>query len=150
MRLIDADKPLSRLRLVAAVLTGRLGKSRVYEQRLVGTLPVRTRQGALRIARDGEVGEGPGEELPGFVAMLPQHGEVIRRGARDRGKRLGLGPAGGGDDASAGDERELPATACGVEDGKGLAAEDVGMAGEFEQGDSAVEVRRRRLVRRCG
>jgi undecaprenyl-diphosphatase len=60
VRLIDADKPLSRLRLVAAVLTGRLGESRVYEQRLVGSLPVRTRQGALRIARDGEVGEGPG------------------------------------------------------------------------------------------
>jgi undecaprenyl-diphosphatase len=60
VRLIDADSPWSRLRLVAAVLTGRLGKSRVYEQRLVGTLPVRTRQGALRIARDGEVGEGPG------------------------------------------------------------------------------------------
>ena len=60
VRLIDAEKPFSRLRLVAAVLTGRLGKSRVYEQRLVGTLPVRTRQGGLRIARDGEVGEGPG------------------------------------------------------------------------------------------
>jgi undecaprenyl-diphosphatase len=60
VRLIDADSPWSRLRLVTAVLTGRLGKSRVYEQRLVGTLPVRTRQGALRIARDGEVGEGPG------------------------------------------------------------------------------------------
>ena len=60
VRLIDADQPLSRLRLVAAVLTGRLGKSRVYEQRLVGTLPVRSRQGGLRIARDGEVSEGPG------------------------------------------------------------------------------------------
>src|SRR3954468_509495 len=55
VRIIDADKPLSRLRLVAAVLTGRLGESRVYEQRLVGSLPVRTRQGGLRIARDGEV-----------------------------------------------------------------------------------------------
>jgi undecaprenyl-diphosphatase len=60
VRLIDADRPLSRLRLVAAVLTGRLGKSHVYEQRLVGSLPVRTRQGGLRIARDGEIGEGPG------------------------------------------------------------------------------------------
>jgi undecaprenyl-diphosphatase len=60
VRLIDADQPLSRLRLVAAVLTGRLGRSRVYEQRLVGTLPVRSRQGGLRIARDGEVTDGPG------------------------------------------------------------------------------------------
>jgi diacylglycerol kinase family enzyme/membrane-associated phospholipid phosphatase len=60
VRLIDADHPFSRLRLVAAVLTGRLGRSRVYEQRLVGSLPVRSRQGGLRIARDGEVSEGPG------------------------------------------------------------------------------------------
>ena len=60
VRLIDADRPLSRLKLVTAVLTGRLGRSTVYEQRLVGSLPVRSRQGGLRIARDGEVGEGPG------------------------------------------------------------------------------------------
>jgi undecaprenyl-diphosphatase len=60
VRLIDADRKLSRIRLVAAVLSGRLGKSSVYEQRLVGSLPVRSRQGGLRIARDGEVSEGPG------------------------------------------------------------------------------------------
>jgi undecaprenyl-diphosphatase len=60
VRLIDAERPLSRLRLVAAVLTGRLGRSTVYEQRLVGRLPVRSRQGGLRIARDGEVSDGPG------------------------------------------------------------------------------------------
>ena len=60
VRLIDADHRLSRLRLVLAVLTGRLGQSRVYEQRLVGSLPVRSRQGGLHIARDGEVSEGPG------------------------------------------------------------------------------------------
>ncbi|GAC1608715.1 MAG: bifunctional phosphatase PAP2/diacylglycerol kinase family protein [Mycobacteriales bacterium] len=60
VRLIDADHHFSRLRLVLAVLTGRLGESRVYEQRLVGSLPVRSRQGGLHMARDGEVGEGPG------------------------------------------------------------------------------------------
>ncbi len=60
VRLIDAEHSLSRLRLVLAVLTGRLGKSRVYEQRTVGTLPVRSRQGGLRLARDGEVSDGPG------------------------------------------------------------------------------------------
>jgi undecaprenyl-diphosphatase len=60
VRLIDAEHTLSRMRLVAAVLSGRLGRSRVYEQRLVGSLPVRSRQGGLRIARDGEVTEGPG------------------------------------------------------------------------------------------
>jgi len=60
VRLIDAEHPGSRLRLVLAVLTGRLGKSRVYEQRLVGSLPIRSRQGGLHLARDGEIGEGPG------------------------------------------------------------------------------------------
>ena len=60
VRLIDADHRLSRLRLIAAVLSGRLGKSSVYEQRLVGSLPIRSRQGGLRLARDGEVGDGPG------------------------------------------------------------------------------------------
>lgn len=60
VRLIDAEQPGSRLRLVLAVLTGRLGRSRVYEQRLVGSLPVRSRQAALPLARDGEIDEGPG------------------------------------------------------------------------------------------
>ena len=46
-----------------AVLTGRLGRSRVHEQRIVAKLPVRSRQGALRLARDGEAAEGPGHLL---------------------------------------------------------------------------------------
>ena len=46
-----------------AVLTGRLGRSRVHEQRIVAKLPVRSRQGGLRIARDGEVSDGPGHLL---------------------------------------------------------------------------------------
>ncbi len=60
VRLIDAESPGSRTRLVLAVLTGRLGRSKVYEQRLVGSIPVRSRQGALPLARDGETNEGPG------------------------------------------------------------------------------------------
>lgn len=63
VRVIDAEKRFARVRLVAAVLTGRLGKSRVYEQRIVAKLPVRSRQGALRVARDGESHEGPGHLL---------------------------------------------------------------------------------------
>jgi diacylglycerol kinase family enzyme/membrane-associated phospholipid phosphatase len=63
VRLVDADKPWARSRLVAAVLTGRLGRSRVYEQRIVAKLPVRSRQGGLRVARDGESHEGPGHLL---------------------------------------------------------------------------------------
>ena len=60
VRLVDATRPISRTRLVLAVLTGRLGRSRVHEQRIVAKLPLRSRQGGLRVARDGEVSEGPG------------------------------------------------------------------------------------------
>jgi diacylglycerol kinase family enzyme/membrane-associated phospholipid phosphatase len=63
VRLLNATSPFSRTRLTLAVLTGRLGRSRLYEERIVGRLPVRSRQGALRIARDGEVSEGPGHLL---------------------------------------------------------------------------------------
>lgn len=63
VRLVDAAKPLTRVRLVLAVLTGRLGRSRVYEQRIVAKLAVRSRQGGLRLARDGEVSDGPGHLL---------------------------------------------------------------------------------------
>lgn len=59
VRLIDADAPFARTRLTLAVLTGRLGRSRVYEERVVGRLPVTSSGGPLRLARDGEVQEGP-------------------------------------------------------------------------------------------
>lgn len=60
VRLIDADRRYARTRLALALLTGRLGRSRVYEERVVGRLPVTSRQGGLRLARDGEVQDGPG------------------------------------------------------------------------------------------
>ncbi len=63
VRLMDATSPFSRTRLTLAVLSGRLGRSALYEERVVGRLPVRSRQGGLRIARDGEVSDGPGELL---------------------------------------------------------------------------------------
>ena len=63
VRLIDADKPMARTRLVAAVLTGRLGRSRVYEERVVAKLAVSSSQGGLRLARDGEVEDGPARLL---------------------------------------------------------------------------------------
>ena len=63
VRLIDADRRFARTRLLLAFLTGRMGRSRVYEERIVGRLPVRSRQGALRIARDGEATDGPGHLL---------------------------------------------------------------------------------------
>jgi diacylglycerol kinase family enzyme len=59
VRLVDATRPWSRTRMALALLAGRLGRSRVYEERVVGRLSVTSRQGGLRIARDGEVSDGP-------------------------------------------------------------------------------------------
>ena len=58
VRVVDADARLARTRLVAALLTGRLGQSLVYEDRIVGRLPVSAGR-PLRIARDGESHDGP-------------------------------------------------------------------------------------------
>ncbi len=59
LRIIDASAPLARLRLVGAVLTGRLGRSRVYEQRTVERVLISSRApGPLPFACDGEVTEG--------------------------------------------------------------------------------------------
>ena len=61
VRIVDAQRPYARLRLLLAVLTGTLGRCRVYEQRTAATVRVRSQQGPLRLARDGEVFEGPAE-----------------------------------------------------------------------------------------
>ncbi|KQM03797.1 sphingosine/diacylglycerol kinase-like enzyme [Frankia sp. CpI1-P] len=59
LRIVDASAPLARLRLVGAVLTGRLGRSRVYEQRTVERVLISSHQpGPLPFACDGEVTEG--------------------------------------------------------------------------------------------
>jgi undecaprenyl-diphosphatase len=58
VRLIDGAAPFARTRLVFAVLTGRLGRSRVYEQRVAERVAVSAAgEGALPFARDGEVRE---------------------------------------------------------------------------------------------
>ena len=54
VRIVDASQPWSRLRLLVAVLSGRLARSRVYEQRYVPELRLRSTGGPLRLARDGE------------------------------------------------------------------------------------------------
>jgi diacylglycerol kinase family enzyme len=60
IRIVDA-RPFARSRLIASVLTGRLGRSRIYEQRVAEQLKVRSLQGPLRLARDGETFDGPDE-----------------------------------------------------------------------------------------
>jgi undecaprenyl-diphosphatase len=59
VRLVDAGSPFARTRLVAAVLSGRLGRCRVYEERLVESLSLRLPEGQRRLARDGEVHDAP-------------------------------------------------------------------------------------------
>jgi undecaprenyl-diphosphatase len=58
IRLVGAERPYARLRLLAAVLTGRLGRSRVHEAFTTRRLEVRSLDGPLRLARDGETFEG--------------------------------------------------------------------------------------------
>lgn len=57
VRIVDADKPLAATRLVLAILTGTVARSRVYEQRFARRVEVRS-DAPLRLARDGETFDG--------------------------------------------------------------------------------------------
>lgn len=61
VRLVDASMPRGRVRLIAAVLTGRLGRCRMYEESQVTQLRVRRLDGDRRLARDGETFDGSAE-----------------------------------------------------------------------------------------
>jgi undecaprenyl-diphosphatase len=58
VRLVDADHPWARTRLLLAVLTGRLGRSVLYEEFRTDRLEIRSLDGPLRLARDGETFDG--------------------------------------------------------------------------------------------
>jgi undecaprenyl-diphosphatase len=57
VRLVDATSPLSRARLVGAVLAGRLARSRGYEEVTARSVRISAPDGPLRYAKDGEVGD---------------------------------------------------------------------------------------------
>ena len=61
VRIVDADRPWGRTRLVAAVLTGRLGRCRVYEERVVHRMQIRYLDDEPMLARDGETQPAPRE-----------------------------------------------------------------------------------------
>ncbi|CAN5835466.1 bifunctional phosphatase PAP2/diacylglycerol kinase family protein [soil metagenome] len=61
VRLLDASMPAARLRLVAAVLTGRLGRCQAYEEHQVSEVRVRRLDDDRRLARDGETFDGSAE-----------------------------------------------------------------------------------------
>jgi undecaprenyl-diphosphatase len=61
IRIVDGSHPWSRARLLASVLTGRLAACGAYEQRYTREVHVKSLEGELRLARDGETFDGPEE-----------------------------------------------------------------------------------------
>jgi undecaprenyl-diphosphatase len=71
IRVVDAGHPWARSRLVAAVLTGRLGRCRVYSEHAADTTRLRfVDDPSPRLARDGEWSDAP-QELTLTVAERP-------------------------------------------------------------------------------
>jgi len=61
IRIVDGTQPWSRARLLASVLTGRLARCGAYEQRFTREMRVKSLEGPIRLARDGETFDGPEE-----------------------------------------------------------------------------------------
>jgi len=61
VRIVDAKRRWARTRLVVAVLTGRLGRCRVYEERTVERMRIRFLDPDPALARDGETQPAPKE-----------------------------------------------------------------------------------------
>ncbi len=58
VRIAHGGHPFSRTRLLLSVMSGRLARCRLYEQRYVRRVEVRRIGGSLRLARDGETFDG--------------------------------------------------------------------------------------------
>lgn len=58
VRYVDASAARSRSRVILALLTGQLGRTRAYRREVVDRLTIESREGALRLARDGETFDG--------------------------------------------------------------------------------------------
>ena len=58
VRLVDGSRRWARLRLLLAVVTGNLGRSRLYEEFTTDQLRIQSLDGPLRLARDGETFDG--------------------------------------------------------------------------------------------
>jgi undecaprenyl-diphosphatase len=58
VRLVSAEVSWARTRVAGALLLGRLSSSPVFERWLATELDVRSAQGPLQLARDGEIWEG--------------------------------------------------------------------------------------------
>jgi diacylglycerol kinase family enzyme/membrane-associated phospholipid phosphatase len=74
VRTVGAELPWARTRLAVALLTGRLARSPVYDRRTATEVHVRSLQGPLQLAKDGETWVGPAEVVvrtrPDAVRLL--------------------------------------------------------------------------------
>jgi diacylglycerol kinase family enzyme/membrane-associated phospholipid phosphatase len=61
VRLIDADVRFARTRIVLSLLTGRVGRSAAYERWFAEQVEIRSLDGPLQLAGDGETWQGPAE-----------------------------------------------------------------------------------------
>lgn len=61
IRIANGHRPLSRLRLIAAAATGSLLRCPAYESIRAKKITVKSLDGPLRLARDGETFQGPAE-----------------------------------------------------------------------------------------
>ena len=73
LRYVDGSAPFARTRLIFAVLTGRLGRCRAYHQSVAERVTLRSLDGPIRLARDGETFDGSEdiviEKLPKRLAV---------------------------------------------------------------------------------
>ena len=69
VRVVRADQPLARLRVVAAIVAGRLARSPLVLQRSCQTLALEAHQPTIEVALDGEVEE---LDLPLHYESVPQ------------------------------------------------------------------------------
>ncbi len=63
VRIVDGDQPFARLRLIAALLTGRLARSAVYSRTLVDRIDIEVGTTEPMLAADGEVFAGSGPSI---------------------------------------------------------------------------------------
>jgi undecaprenyl-diphosphatase len=77
VRLLDGGHPFARLRLIAAILTGRAAQSPAFAAWTADRLEVRSLAGPLRTARDGEVSSA---DRDGFVVEKRRAALVVYAG----------------------------------------------------------------------
>jgi diacylglycerol kinase family enzyme len=92
IRIVNGTRRFSRSRFLVDVLSGRLASCPVYEERTASSLSIRSLEGPLRLAADGETFDGPAEitvtKRPrALLVAVPPTGEPTDRD--DEGRLAG-------------------------------------------------------------